>query len=44
MGKEERGVPLILSDLGVIFLAEVGLCFPSLESEGPAGSPAALGL
>lgn len=42
--RKEGRVPLILSDLGVFFLAEVGLCFPRLESEGPAGSPAALGL
>lgn len=41
--RKEGRVPLILSDLGVLFLAEVGLCFPRLESEGPAGSPAALG-
>lgn len=42
--RKEGRVPLILSHLGVLFLAEVGLCFPRLESEGPAGSPAALGL
>lgn len=41
--RKEGRVPLILSDLGVLFLAEVGLCFPRLESEGPAGSPADLG-